>query len=107
MRLLAQAHDRGEDLRAEAVEEERALPVEAPAAHRRDEVPEEAVRHWRFEEHPGAAGADLPAAQARERPAPGVVADRLGPGKISGRALRRVPIVALHRVALGGDHRAG
>ena len=103
---VADLHVRREDLLAEAVEQERSLAVQAAAADRADEMPEQAGRDRRLEQHRHLHGLDL----ARAQPAHAALA-RLPPHRfhrleILGSARDGVPVVALHLVALAGDHRA-
>ncbi len=104
---IADLHVRREDLLAEAVEQERRLAVQTAAADRTHEVTEQPGRHGRLEQHGNFHGLQLartqPAHAALARPAP----HRLHRLEVLGGARDGVPVVALHLVALAGDHRAG
>src|SRR5205814_9778078 len=75
VRPLEYLEERGEDLLAGGVEEERRLAVLAGAADRADKVPEEAPRHVGVEGDRHLARREPACAEAGERPLTGGAAD--------------------------------
>jgi hypothetical protein len=107
VRPLADLHEVGKQLPAQAVDEEGRLAVERAAGNGMHEAADQAGRQRRLENHRAFARLQLARAEPRQGTPCGVIAHRCGVGKLPRIALRHIPVVALHVLACAGDHRAG
>ncbi len=105
MRLFVDADERGEDRLAQMVEQEAGFAVEAAAADRADEMPDQPAGHVGGEHHRALPRAQSLRVQPPHRALGGFAAHRLGGLQIGGVAGHRPPVVALHVVVPPADHR--
>jgi len=89
------------------IKKEGRLAVKRPATGGMDQAAQQPAGKWRLEKHRELAGLHLAPTQTRHGALGGDPPDLLGGIEPRRVAVRGVPVVALHRVLLASDHRAG
>jgi len=90
---------------ANAVQQEACLAIQSTAGHRRQQVPDQAARHFRGEQHRHAAGGQRSWLQAGDSTLGGTTSDQADVLQVLASQRTGVPAVTLHAIALPGDQR--